>query len=459
MRYKFSILASAMPLLCVASTKPIPNVIIIYVDDMGIGDLSVYGGPYSTPNIDTLASQGMIFNQYYSASPVSSSSRTALITGNFNLRHGINTFLSARKHNAACEQRDYLESNVPSMPRAFKNAGYMTAHIGKWHLGGGRDVDNAPSIKEYGYDEYLSTYESPDPDPKITASNWIWSPEDEIKRWDRTRYFVDNALKFIDNVGDDEPFFINLWLDDMHTPWVPNKKYYPPKNKKQNKEGVKQNKQMVKSEPAFELVLTELDNQIGRFMDELNKRELTENTIVIFTSDNGPSPGFRGKRTTWLRGTKNCLYEGGIRMPFIVRYPNCIEAGQLNNDFVLSAVDLYPTLCGLAGISTETIFDGDGGDYKAVFYGDSSVKRNEDLMWDFGRNSSFNSPENKNDKSPHLAIRRGDWKLLVNSDGSDIQLYNLLEDVVESKNLAGENNQLVKTLSEKVILWYNSNKN
>lgn len=198
-----------------------PNVVIIYIDDMGIGDIGCYGGKFvATPNIDKLAQDGLLFNQYYSSAPVSSPSRCGLTTGLFPIEVGINTFLNDKASNKRCEQRNYLDDKLPSMARAFQNAGYATGHIGKWHMGGGRDVHNAPSIKNYGFDEYLSTYESPDPDPAITASKWIWCDNDSIKRWKRTEYFVDKSIDFIKR-HKDSPFFLNLWPDDMHTPWVP----------------------------------------------------------------------------------------------------------------------------------------------------------------------------------------------------------------------------------------------
>ncbi len=143
-----------------AETKP--NVVVIYVDDMGIGDIGCYGGKFvPTPNIDKIAQDGLLFNQYYSSAPVSSPSRCGLTTGKFPIEVGINTFLNNKASNKKCEQRNFLSDKNPSMARAFQNAGYATGHIGKWHMGGGRDVHNAPSIKNYGFDEYISTYESP----------------------------------------------------------------------------------------------------------------------------------------------------------------------------------------------------------------------------------------------------------------------------------------------------------
>lgn len=179
-----------------AETKP--NVVIIYIDDMGIGDIGCYGGKFvPTPNIDKLAQDGLLFNQYYSSAPVSSPSRCGLTTGLFPLEVGINTFLNDKAANKRCEQRNFLDDKLPSMARAFQNAGYSTGHIGKWHMGGGRDVHNAPSIKNYGFDEYISTYESPDPEPAITATKWIWSDKDSVKRWRRTEYFVDKSIEFV----------------------------------------------------------------------------------------------------------------------------------------------------------------------------------------------------------------------------------------------------------------------
>lgn len=442
-----SIISLLLPLGCTSvsyASDRLPNVIIIYVDDMGIGDIGCYGGKFTpTPNIDRLAEEGLKMEQYYSAAPVSSPSRCSLITGRYPLSCGINTFLSKREHNRNCEQKDFLSPDFPSVVRAFQKSGYATAHIGKWHLGGGRDVYDAPSIVEYGYDEYLSTYESPDPDPAITASDWIWSEKDSIKRWERTGYFVDKSIEFIKR-HQDSPFFLNLWPDDMHTPWVP--------------ESLADEKKSRFSERAFIPVLSELDTQIGRLVSALDDMNLSENTILIFTSDNGPDPSFGQLRSAGLRGTKNSLYEGGIRMPFIIKYPNKIKSGRINENTVLCSVDLYPTLCSLSGISTEKGYKGDGIDMSNVLLGEDETLREGDLMWDFGRNSFFKFPKDKINKSPHLAIRSGKWKLLVNSDGTDMQLYDIDKDKFEKDNVVKHHMQLANELAEKVISWYNANK-
>ena len=162
-----------MPMMGAAQTQR-PNIIIMNIDDMGYSDPSCFGGDYvNTTNIDRLASEGLSLTQFYTACPISSPSRVGLTTGMYPTRWGINTFLQERVNNAKNEQNDFLTDRAPSMARALKNSGYATGHFGKWHMGGGRDVKNAPSIRNYGFDEYVSTWESPDPDPLITSGNWI----------------------------------------------------------------------------------------------------------------------------------------------------------------------------------------------------------------------------------------------------------------------------------------------
>src|SRR5687767_14873630 len=273
----------AMPvvaILCIAAPSPAaetrPHVVVILADDLGPGDLGCYGGTLTpTPNIDRLAKEGTRFTQYYSASPICSPSRAGLITGQFPARNRLTSFLQTRAGNRGCEQADFLDPKAPSLPRQLKAAGYATGHFGKWHLGGGRDVVDAPKFAAYGYDENAGTYESPEPHPDITATNWIWSDKDKVKRWDRSAFFVDKAIDFVRRQkAAGRPAFVNVWLDDPHTPWVLQGGAPKGETKPPNLKGV----------------LAEMDRQIGRLIDGLRELGVERDTLIVFASDNGPLP-------------------------------------------------------------------------------------------------------------------------------------------------------------------------
>ena len=412
-----------------------PNIIIINIDDMGFSDPACYGGTYTpTPNIDKLAEEGIRFTQYYTASPISSPSRAALTTGMYPTRWGITSYLQTRAGNAEQEQNDFLDDKAPSMARILKANGYATGHFGKWHLGGGRDVDDAPSIYNYGFDEYVSTWESPDPDKKLTATDWIWSAKDEVKRWNRTAYFVDKTLEFLSK-HKNQSCFVNLWPDDVHTPWVENDDEKPsPKNR-------------WETAASFTFVLKELDVQIGRLMQGLKDMGIDRNTLVIFTSDNGPAPAFNGARTNALRGQKAGLYEGGIRVPFIVRWTDMIKPGQLNVTSVVCAIDILPSLCAIIGATVPSEFPVDGEDLSRVLLGKTQTNRTKPLFWEFGKNK-------KDRISPHIAVRAGNWKLLVNADGSNVELYNMETDFLEKINAASSEPGVVDSLKPLAINWF-----
>src|SRR5688572_27410311 len=217
----FALALGCVPSASAADAAPRPHIIFVLADDLGCGDVSCYGSPHvQTPHLDRMAAEGTRFTQYYSGAPICSPSRAALVSGMFPGRWRITSFLQTRKGNRECEQADFLDPAAPSLARSLKAAGYATAHFGKWHLGGGRDVVNPPKFAEYGFDEHAGTYESPEPHPDITAKDWIWSPEDKVKRWDRSAFFIDRALDFLKR-KQAQPCFVNVWLDDPHTPWVP----------------------------------------------------------------------------------------------------------------------------------------------------------------------------------------------------------------------------------------------
>ena len=416
-----------------------PNIIFILTDDMGVGDLGCYGGKLvPTPNIDQLAREGTRYRQYYSAAPICSPSRAGLMTGMYPGRWRITSFLQTRAGNKGCEQADFLDPAAPSLPRQLKESGYSTAHVGKWHLGGGRDVVDPPKFAAYGYDEHAGTYESPEPHPDITATNWIWSDKDKVKRWDRTAFFVDKTLDFVKrNKAAGKPAFVNLWLDDPHTPWVP-------------REGAPRND----SQPNLKGVLTELDRQIGRLMVGLKEIGADDDTLVIFTSDNGALPTFRGNRSAPYRGSKLALYEGGIRMPLIIRWPGQVPAGRTDEGSVLSGLDFFPTLCALVGAKVPAGAQLDGFDVSAALKG-QVFERQQPIFWEYGRNDQFfKFPAN--DRSPNVAMRKGNWKLLINADGAGAQLYDVTTDLGESSDVAGQNAELVKTMSGEALRWRRS---
>jgi arylsulfatase A-like enzyme len=413
-----------------------PNVILILADDLGMGDVACCGGKTPTPRLDRLAAEGTRFARYTCASPICSPSRAGLLTGQFPGRWRITSFLQTRKGNRGCEQADFLDPRAPSLPRALKEAGYATAHFGKWHLGGGRDVTDAPAFAAYGYDEHAGTYESPEPHPDITATKWIWSDQDKVKRWERTAFFVDRTLDFLRRNAA-KPCYVNLWPDDTHTPWVP--AAGAPKGD---------------SPENLRAVLVEFDRQIGRLLDGLRDLGLEKDTLVLFTSDNGPLPTFDRARAAGLRGSKLSLYEGGLRVPFLARWPGRVPAGRVDEETALSAVDLFPTLCAIAGAPAPA--ETDGEDLSAALLG-KTVARKRPIFWEYGRNErTFAYPKAPGDRSPSIAVRDGNWKLLVGADGSGAELYDLAADPRESANVAERRPEIARALAARALAWRRS---
>ena len=425
-----------------AADAPRPHIVFVLADDLGPGDIGCCGGEIvPTPNLDRLASEGTRFTRYYAAAPICSPSRCGLLTGQFPGRWKITSYLQTKTGNVACRQVDYLDPNAPSIARALKKAGYKTAHIGKWHLGGGRDVKDAPKFAAYGFDEHAGTWESPEPHPDITSSNWIWSSKDKVKRWERTGFFIDKTLDFLGR-HKSSPCFVNLWLDDPHTPWVIDAKAggKPPSTVK-NLRGV----------------MTEVDRQVGRLLDGLKKLGLDDKTLVIFTSDNGPLPTLGGARSGGLRGSKLSLYEGGICVPFLARWPGKIPAGSVDSTTVLAAVDLYPTFCKLAGAAHPEGTKPDGEDRSDALFGKPASTRSRPLFWEYGRNNTaFVYPREFTDRSPNVAVLDGDWKLLVDAGGGGAQLYDVSADPKEERDQMADKPDVVARLKKSALDWRKS---
>jgi arylsulfatase A-like enzyme len=349
-------------------------------------------------------------------------------------------YLAERSRNRGAPQAHFNDPQDPALPRILKSAGYRTAHIGKWHLGGGRDVDDAPKFAAYGYDEHVGTYESPEPAADITASDWIWSADDKVKRWQRSKYFVDKTLDFVRR-NLDQPFFVNLWLDDVHTPWIPDAET-PEKN--------------ANIAPNLARVLTEMDRQIGRLVAGLKELGIDNDTLVIFTSDNGPFPSLRG-RTLDFRGSKLSLYEGGIRLPFIARWPNHCPAGRVDTAGIISAIDMLPTLAQIGGAELPIDATFDGEDATDFLLGERTAQSSRKLFWEYGRNEEFYVyPKVAADRSPNVAVRDGRWKLLVSDDGTNAELYDLSADPSETTNLSEREPELARVLRDAALKWRKS---
>ncbi|MEQ1858504.1 MAG: sulfatase-like hydrolase/transferase [Chthoniobacteraceae bacterium] len=436
--------ACALAAFCAfAGAAEKPNVVIFFVDDMGWGDPATFGGTVPTPNFDRLAREGMQFRQFYVAAPICSPSRCGLMTGQQPARWRITSYLQTRAGNRECEQADFLDPRAPSLPRAFHNAGYATAHIGKWHLGGGRDVTDAPKFAAYGYDLGLGTYESPEPAAGLGLKSMPWAAQREpqqVPRHERTRWMVDETLAFMQKHAG-RPRFVNLWLDDLHTPFRP-----------------QEGEDARDVAARYREVFVEMDRQLGRLLDGLREQGIEKDTIVILGGDNGPEPSFERARTGGLRGMKWSLYEGGIRTPLIVRWPGVVPAGEVNATTVVSALDFFPTLCRLAGVAAPAGVAFDGEDMSAAFRG-GKIARTKPLLWEYGRKPggkglrAFPYPAEAGAKSPNVAIREGDWKLLVNADGADAELFDLAADPNETRNLAGTERATAVRLKAAALEW------
>jgi arylsulfatase A-like enzyme len=394
-----------------------------------------------------MAAEGVRFTRYYTAAPICSPSRCGLITGQFPARWRITSFLQTRAGNRACGQADFLDPGAPSLPRFLKKNGYRTAHVGKWHLGGGRDVIDPPKFAAYGYDVGLGTWESPEPHLDITAKDWIWSAEDQVKRWDRTAWMVDRTIEFL-SADPQAPCFVNLWLDDPHTPWVPSA---------EDQQIGKQGRATGKGDTLERLaqVLMEMDRQVGRLLEAIRSRDADRPTLVLFLSDNGPLPSFDRKRTVGLRGSKLSLYEGGIRVPLIAWGPGLAPGGIVNDTTVLAAVDLFPSIAALCGAELPNDLAPDGEDLSAALRG-KSPDRSRPLYWEYGRNENSFSYPAAGDRSPNVAMMEGHWKLLVNANGSGAELYDLASDPQEANNLAGVKPDVTQRLSRLALQWRNS---
>ena len=431
-----------------------PNVILVFIDDMGWGDFSCFGNSDAkTPNIDSLATEGIAFEQFYVNSPICSPSRVAISTGTYPQRWRITSYLAHRRQNQRRGMANWLDPKAPMLARSLQKAGYATGHFGKWHMGGQRDVTDAPPITSYGFDESLTNFEglgpkllplTMKPDGKVGR---IWQDAERLgkpvtwmQRCEITSGFVDAAVKFMEKARkDDRPVYINLWPDDVHSP------FWPPIDKWGD--GSKRR--------LYLSVLESMDSQFGKLLDYVKSNpELRDNTLIIICSDNGPEKG--AGRATPFKGFKTHLYEGGIRSSLIVWGPGLMDKsviGTRNKDSVFSAIDLVPSLIRLTGSGKPGGEQYDGEEILDTILGRSRQSRKKPVF--FSR-----PPDRKNyygfSNLPDLAVRQGRWKLLCDYDGGRPELYDVSSDPGEQDNLAATQSQVTSELVNKAVAWHKS---
>ncbi|MDA7865197.1 sulfatase-like hydrolase/transferase [Akkermansiaceae bacterium] len=440
MKTILSILFLTLPSLLAAAEKP--NILFIFADDWGWGDLSCHGHPYiKTPNIDRLAKEGTDFHRFTVASGVCSPSRTAVMTGHFPARYNIDGHFAWVPSNARRNMPDWLNPKAPLLPRFLKETGYSTAHYGKWHLANNM-IPDSPLPGVYGYDEYGAFN---------CAGEQMPVHEDS-----------EHAALFIEkSVSAGKPFFINLWLHEPHTPFHTVPKY-------------EWRFRHLENEPdrIYASVLAHADDRIGEILNTLDRLRITDNTLVVFSSDNGParasSPtelklmydtatgagwgigaakGTTGRR----RGYKAALFEGGIGVPFIARWPGKIEAGRVDKRSLISAVDLLPTFCEIAGASLPKNYTPDGVSQLETLKGKAAPLRGKPLFWK--SSARYPAPKSRPDHWVSYAVVHQNWKLVSNRDGSHFELFDIAKDPCEKSDLKGSEPDIAEALLKQIEDW------
>lgn len=434
-----------------------PNVIFVLTDDQGWADAGFAGHPYvKTPHLDRFASQSTWFKQFYVAATVCSPSRSAFMTGMFPARNLVHGHFADHAQNQARSMPDWLDPQVPTLTKLLKESGYTTGHFGKWHLGGG---DKAPMPGEYGVDDHRTTT-TVNGAPTWDDAN---SPEAKSKS---TTQIIDETIRFV-TANREKPFYVNVWTRLPHAPLGPSDEQLEPylklrPNPKDPAFGPWMQKYLAAAKnldsqmQTFCAALSDVDTQFGRLLKTLDDLKLADNTLIFYSSDNGPedyrvsnaSNGGVGNAGP-LRARKRSMYEGGVRTLGLLRWPNRVAAGRIDETSVISGVDWLPTICKITQTPLPKGLQIDGEDVSDIWLGQSR-QRSKPLYWEWlfsvqGREEGF--------MPPMLATRDGDWKLFMQHDGSQAQLYKIPNDQGESHDLAAQHPEIVKELTEKMLAW------
>lgn len=423
--------------------KP-PNVVLILADDLGWKDLGCYGSDYYlTPNIDKLAREGCRFTQSYSACTVCSPTRAALLTGKYPARLHLTDWIPGRMpENPKLLVPNWtknLAANEPTLADAFRSKKYVTASIGKWHLG-----EEQHSPEQHGFNVNIAG--SVAGSPKTYFAPWNLSnlkPEGKPGEYLTDRLGKEAANFIAENKH--QPFFLYFPAFAVHTP------IEAPSNiiaeyRKRNKPGLQH------SHATYAAMVDRLDSAVGHIIQALDDHHLLDRTIIVVTSDNGGLLPITNNKP--LRAGKGSAYEGGVRVPLMIRYPDSVPAGLVVNTPVIT-MDIVPTLLELANIplnpsgsSITGDIGRDGESLAPLFRGNTSVPRTE-LFWHYPHHQHYQ----QQGAMPYAAIRKGDYKLIEFLNDDRVELYNIAKDIGETTNLAATDKNRVRELLDRLHAW------
>ena len=467
LRYSFLVTCLVLLVSCADVKKSIeeiekkPNIVFILVDDLGLNDLSVTGSTfYETPNVDRIAKEGTIFTQGYAASRVYSPSRASIMTGKFTARHGITDWIGAasgtdwRKHGRhdkllPAEYVHNLPKNDISMAEAMKAAGYKTFFSGKWHLGseGSYPEDHGFDINKGGWDKgspmggYFSPWDNPKLPNKVDGENL-------------TMRLANETANFIEQ-HKDTTFFAFLSFYAVHGPiQTTNQKWQKYRNKAEAQgiaeKGYKMERvlpiRQVQDNPIYAGLVESMDDAVGVVLKALEDSGLEENTIVVFTSDNGGVASGDAFSTSNLplRGGKGYQWEGGIREPYFIKVP-WLQHGGSQSDFPVTGADFYPTLLDFANADLRPDQHKDGISLKPLLEG-GKMEVERPLFWHYPHYGNQGG-------NPSSVIRENNWKLIHYWEDDSEELYDLDSDGGEQSNVIADHPEIAKGLSNKLLDW------
>ncbi len=440
--------------------KQKPNILFILADDLGYLDLSSMGSDYyETPNIDRIAAEGMVFTNGYATCQVCSPSRASLVSGKFPARHGITDWIGAKTGEAwreagrfnkllPPENKDHLDLDYTTLPEAMKAAGYTTFFAGKWHLGGEGSLpeNHGFDINKGGWDKGspMGGFYAPWENPYLESG-----PDGESL----TLRLANETANFIRDKKD-EPFFAFLSFYAVHSPIQTTKEKWAKYRDKAEEMGIAESGfemghflpiRQVQDNPVYGGLVETLDDAVGIVLNTLEELGLDENTIVIFTSDNGGVSAGDAFATSNLplRGGKGYQYEGGILEPYFIKTPWLGNAGKIS-DVPVTGTDFYPTLLELVGADLKPEEHEDGVSLVPLLNGGTIEER--PLIWHYPHYGNQGG-------QPSSIIRQGEWKLIhYYEDGSE-ELYNLERDREETNDVANENKELAEQLSDQLFAY------